>query len=85
MNANQMLNGLRIIETPYLPEWVDVKVRRPWRERLFSRPWRPMQRIRVDRQRQILKYGTDAVMMHPNTAAALSSAILTPDHQDGPR
>ncbi len=41
-------NGMRTLTSPYLMEDGDpVQVRRSWRERLLSRPWRPWQATRV--------------------------------------
>ena len=51
-----------IVSTEYAPEWETV--RRTWRERLFSKPWRPWQatkRVRFVREMRHL------LVMHPST------------------
>lgn len=38
-----MFNGMRVIESPFLEQdGAPYEVRRTWRERLFTRPWRPL-------------------------------------------
>ena len=38
-----VINGMRVIESVYLvQDGKPYPVRRTWRERLFSRPWRPL-------------------------------------------
>lgn len=72
--------GMRILENPHLTvPGVPYAVRRTWRERLFTRPWRPLQRDRMvtpmlpSRSCYILSDGS--IAMHPETARALRAAL----------
>ena len=42
------LDALEIIEMPGMNEYRKHKIRRTWRERLFSRPWQPLQKTRIE-------------------------------------
>lgn len=65
-----MFNGMRVIESPYLEQDGEpYTVRRTWRERLFSRPWRPLKATRVVVPRVPYRgaYSLNAttIVMHP--------------------
>ena len=65
--------GLRVIESEWLTQDGEpVQVRRTWRERLFSRPWRPLQATRTVipqvPYQGAMTLGRDAVVMHPAIA-----------------
>lgn len=65
--------GFSVYLDPTLVEPKEVQVRRPWRERIFSRnPWRATtpQVIQVP-SRQVVRLGTKLVM-HPETFEALT-------------
>lgn len=76
--------GMRVIESVYLIEDGEpYEVRRPWRERLFSRPWRPMQATRLVvpkvPYRGAFKLTDKTLVMHPETLRQLRKALpLTP-------
>jgi hypothetical protein len=42
-----MLGPLKLIESPLMVKRVEKIVPRTWKERLFERPWRPWQKIRI--------------------------------------
>lgn len=72
--------GVRIIESVYLTEAGEpYEVRRPWMERLFSRPWRPLQRTRTITpqvpMRGGLRMADGTIVMHPDTVRQLKAAI----------
>lgn len=51
MESLESLWGTHIVTDPHLTKTAVVEVRRTWRERLFSRPWRPWERTKfVTRQ-----------------------------------
>ena len=65
--------GFKIIESEYLTEaGTPVEVVRSWRERLFSRPWRPFQRTRTVvpqvPSRQVFRINSNTLVMHPEMA-----------------
>jgi hypothetical protein len=65
-----MFRGMRVIESPYLEQDGEpVTVRRTWRERLFSRPWRPLVATRtvVPRvpYRGAMRLDARTLVMHP--------------------
>lgn len=77
-----MINGLRIIENPRMTVPGDpYAVRRTWRERLLTRPWRPWQRERwvtpmlPSKDCYVLTNG--CVVMHPETAKALRATLAS--------
>ena len=74
------IRGIRIIEDPNLVQ--DGKprvVRRSLRERLFSRPWRPLQRTRTvipkEPRIEALEIRPGVLVMHPATARALREVL----------
>lgn len=65
-----MFNGLHVIESIYLTKaGTPYEVRRSWRERLFTIPWRPWQATRtVIPQvpiREAFQFG-NSLVMHPD-------------------
>lgn len=70
------INGMKIIEDINMTEEGEpYQIRRSWKERLFSRPWRPRQRMktivpRVPSEKCYL-LGNNTIMMHPETAQKL--------------
>ena len=71
-----MLNGMRVIESVYLEEDGEpVQVRRSWRERLFSRPWRPLVSTRMVipkiPYRGAVQLDANTLVMHPQTLQQL--------------
>lgn len=72
--------GLRIIESPYLEEDGEpVTVRRSWRERLFSRPWRPFVTTRTVipkiPYRGAVRLNQTTIVMHPATVLELKKSL----------
>ena len=62
-----------ITETPYMADTVSVQRRRGWRERLFSRPWRPLEKYRystqeVPRRDIMILENEKMLIMHPTVA-----------------
>lgn len=65
-------NGMRVIESVYLEQDGEpYTVTRGWRERLFSRPWRPFvaTRIVVPKvpYRGAVRLDANTLVMHPQT------------------
>lgn len=63
------LSGFRIVESQWLTEaGPPTEVRRTWRERLLSRPWRPWKATRIVvlqvPSRQVYMMG-DSMVVHP--------------------
>jgi hypothetical protein len=42
----------------------EIKVKRTWKERLFSFPWRPFQKIRIEKKPTIFQVGA-MLLVHP--------------------
>ena len=40
--------GVRIVKSPMLIEYKTREVERTWKDRLFSKPWRPFQKIKTE-------------------------------------
>lgn len=74
------MNGLRVIESVLLTEaGKPYEVRRPWRERLFSRPWRPLQATRTVTPQIPMQGGyqlaNGTLVMHPETVRRIRETI----------
>lgn len=74
--------GLRVILSPLLTEQGDpVTVRRTWKERLLTRPWRPWQRTRTYTPeipyRGAVRFGENSVIMHPTTWKNLKGTLTS--------
>ena len=66
---NDMLCGFRIIENPMLTVAGEpYTVKRTWKERLFSKPWRPTRATKTIvpqvPSREVVQYGR-TLIMHP--------------------
>ena len=74
-----MLNGLRVVATPFLTEPGEpVEVRRTWKERLLTRPWRPFKATRtfvpqVPKKSAVIIGGT--MLIHPVMLAVLREEL----------
>lgn len=73
-------NGPNIIESVYLEEDGEpYEQRRTWRERLFSRPWRPLKATRTVvpkvPSRKFVLLDSRTVVMHPAMRQELQSAL----------
>lgn len=74
-----MLNGLPLYESRFMTEAGEpYEVRRTWKERLFTRPWRPFKATKMIvpqvPQKEILVWrgaGGLAMIMHPVVASNL--------------
>lgn len=64
--------GMRVVSSPYAVEWDSYPVRRTWRERLFSWPWRPWaaMRNRIVSRPGCFRMG-NTLYMHPELVAEL--------------
>ncbi len=65
--------GMRILESEYLTvDGEPVQVRRSWRERLFSRPWRPLTTTRTVVPQVpnpgLMRIDARTIVLHPETA-----------------
>jgi len=70
------LNGLEVFTSPYVPCVMDKEVRRTWKERLFSLPWKPWKSIKVIRKEgMIISLPGGSLLMHPRTLEDLKRAI----------
>ncbi len=72
--------GMRIIESELLVEdGAPVTVRRPWSERLLSRPWRPWTATRTVipkvPYRGAVRMNSQTLVMHPETVRALKTVL----------
>lgn len=71
MDVSEMtINGLRIVANHNMVEDGEpIIVHRTWRERLFSRPWRPWMATRTvvptRPKREFLRIGHSTLMAHP--------------------
>jgi len=73
-----MIGEIRIIEAAHMTESATREVPRTLRERLFSWPWRPLQRTRTEvYQKPMAKAFLvgDTLMAHPVVAGALRDAL----------
>lgn len=79
--ANPLYFGMRLVENANL--LVDGKPyqrRRGWRERLLTRPWRPLQATETIIPKvpspNFYMIGKTTVVAHPDTLARLKAALL---------
>ena len=77
MNA---FHGMRVIESVYLVEPGEPRTeRRTWRERLFSRPWRPWVATKVVvpqvPHRGAVQLNATTLVMHPETLRQLRKLL----------
>jgi hypothetical protein len=67
---------VRVIESEYMVDTETVTVRRSWRERLFSLPWRPLtatkQETRTTPRPSALQLRNGDLIVHPHFAKILS-------------
>lgn len=47
-------DGMRIIASQYVCD--DTRVKRSWKERLFERPWRPLERWKMVRRPTVIAF-----------------------------
>lgn len=71
-----MFGGVRIVTSLLMVEDGEpYEVRRTWRERLFSTPWRPMRATRTVvpkvPKREAMRMPDGSLVMHPEIAAEL--------------
>lgn len=83
-DAGLPFNGMCVIESAYLEEDGEpYTVRRSWRERLFSRPWRPFVATRTVvpkvPYRGAMRIGPNTLLMHPATLRAMCDRLATGD------
>ncbi len=48
MNNPLMFHGYKVIANPIITESKEREVRRTWKERLFTLPWRPFKALRTE-------------------------------------
>ena len=75
-----MIAGMRIIENAHMvKDGEPYEVRRTWKERLFSLPWRPLlaRRTVVPKvpRRAIIQLPNGALVMHPVVAEELRALV----------
>jgi hypothetical protein len=61
---------LKVIENPGMLD----EVCRSWRERLFSRPWKPWRRTKMVPSHEVLIYGS-MVVVHPEVGRELRAGV----------
>lgn len=75
-----MFQGMRVIESTYLEQDGEpYTARRTWRERLFTRPWRPLVRTytvvpRIPYQ-GFVQLNATTLVMHPATYRQLRESL----------
>lgn len=78
-----LYHGIPVVLDPNLREYELREARRTWRERLFTRPWRPFTTTRYWQEAvpssQVLFFG-GFYLMHPLTFRALKSIGEVADH-----
>lgn len=79
--------GMKVIYSEFLTQPGEpYEARRSWRERLLTRPWRPLQATRTVTPQVPYKgafqLDRNTLVMHPQTARLLTSA--SPETQDTP-
>jgi len=77
------LYGMKIVENALLTvAGAPYEVPRTWRERLFTRPWKPLNRTRTVvpqvPSRQIYTLTGGVLVMHPAMAAEIRKKVPTP-------
>lgn len=80
MSELNMFKGMRVIESALLEEDGEpYAVYRTWRERLFSRPWRPLVATRMVTPRipyrGAVSIGQNTLVMHPATLRTVLKAM----------
>ena len=73
------IQGMRVIESAYLEQDGEpYTARRTWRERLFRRPWRPLQATRVIVPKipyqGAVRLNSTTLVMHPAIVRTLRKA-----------
>lgn len=74
------LYGMRIIESVWLvQDGPPTKVRRTWRERLFTLPWRPLVASRTVipqiPYQGAMRLDDNTIVMHPETLQKMRTAL----------
>lgn len=71
--------GLKVVSDINCTVSIPWFLRRTWRERLFSRPWRPLEEVKVIKRTvpspHIYVVGKQTVIAHPDMVAKLGSII----------
>jgi hypothetical protein len=83
-----LFQGMRVIESTYLTQSGEpCEVRRSWRERLFSWPWRPLQATRwfVPQipYRGAIQLNANTLVMHPQTLCEMRKLNSMPTNGAG--
>lgn len=63
--------GIQIIEDAYINDYDHVRL--TWRERLFSKPWRPWVKFKSVYNPKYYKVGAARIICSPQSAAQLRS------------
>lgn len=77
--SNLNLAEMPVLESPFAV--TEKEVRRTWRERLFSRPWRPWVATKKVQQPTVFLGSTgyfnewSAIVVHPNLAAGVRALV----------
>jgi hypothetical protein len=75
--------GFRIIESKWMVVPEVRVIKRSWIERLFSRPWTPLTRVRhetVNVPLRTVYRNKDMLIMHPEIAREIRSILFTRDN-----
>ena len=76
---NDLLCGFKVIENPYMVvDGEPYRVRRTWKDRLFTRPWRPLESTKmvtpkVPSDEILVLKQHQTLVMHPEIAAKLKA------------
>lgn len=84
MDISYLINvvpGYHIIETPMMHDIETQVIRRSWRERLFSWPWRPWQAekavmVYVPKEEVLIDHQNQLLIMHPVVATKLRKQLM---------
>ena len=67
--------GMQLLESAYMTVTKETTVKRSWRERLLSRPWRPWKTTKIvvsqEPDPNLYRIGRTQIVGHPATIAKL--------------
>ena len=73
----KLTDGVKVLVSPYLPDYFDV--RRTWKERLFTLPWRPWREFKSVYSPQILALDENTILCSERMAKRLKKELVSYD------